>query len=196
MGLGATAIALTGGTALGLLAGLGNRFTEGGVMRLIDIVLSVPELLLALVVITLTGTGTANALLAVGFAGIPSYARIVRAQTHVVRRSVYVEAATALGIRRSTVVRRHILPNAIRAVLVLATIGIGGAISAGAALSFLGLGAKPPAAEWGDMLANGLQYVSNDWLMVAVPSAAITLTVLSITVLGREVRRRSEGRTT
>jgi peptide/nickel transport system permease protein len=195
MGLGATAIAVTGGTLLGLLAGLGNRLTESLVMRLIDMVLAVPELLLALVVITLAGTGSTNAMFAVAFAGIPSYARIVRAQTHVVRRSVYVEAATALGIRRSTVVWRHVLPNAVRAVLVLAGIGIGTAISAGAALSFLGLGAKPPAAEWGDMLANGLQYISNDWLMVAVPSVAITLTVLSITVLGREVRRRSEGRT-
>lgn len=196
MGLGATAIAVTGGTVLGLLAGLGNRFTESLVMRLVDVVLSVPELLLALVVITLAGTGTTNALFAVAFASIPSYARIVRAQTHIVRRSTYVEAATALGIRRSTVIARHVLPNAIRPVLVLSTIGIGTAISAGAALSFLGLGAKPPAAEWGDMLSVGLQYISNDWLAVAVPGAAITLTVLSITVLGRELRRRSEGRTT
>jgi peptide/nickel transport system permease protein len=196
MGLGATAIAVTGGTVLGLLAGLGNRFTESLVMRLVDVVLSVPELLLALVVITLAGTGTTNALFAVAFASIPSYARIVRAQTHIVRRSVYVEAATALGIRRAGVVARHVLPNAIRPVLVLSTIGIGTAISAGAALSFLGLGAKPPAAEWGDMLSVGLQYISNDWLAVAVPGAAITLTVLSITVLGRELRRRSEGRTT
>lgn len=196
MGLGATAIAVTGGTLLGLLAGLGNRFTESLVMRLVDVVLSVPELLLALVVITLAGTGTTNALFAVAFASIPSYARIVRAQTHIVRRSAYVEAATALGIRRAGVVARHVLPNAIRPVLVLSTIGIGTAISAGAALSFLGLGAKPPAAEWGDMLSVGLQYISNDWLAVAVPGAAITLTVLSITVLGRELRRRSEGRTT
>lgn len=196
MGLGATAIAVTGGTALGLLAGLGNRFTEGLVMRLVDVVLSVPELLLALVVITLAGSGVTNTLFAVAFASIPSYARIVRAQTHLVRRSTYVEAATALGIRRSTVIVRHVLPNAIRPVLVLSTIGVGTAISAGAALSFLGLGATPPAAEWGDMLSIGLQYISNDWLAVALPGAAITLTVLSITVLGRELRRRSEGRTT
>ena len=194
MGLGATALAVAGGTLLGLLAGLGNRWTEGIVMRLIDVVLSVPELLLALVVITLAGTGTTNTLFAVAFASIPSYARIVRAQTHIVRRSTYVEAARALGIRRSTVVVRHVLPNAIRPVLVLSTIGIGTAISAGAALSFLGLGAKPPAAEWGDMLSIGLQYISNDWLAVALPGAAITLTVLSITVLGRELRRRSEGK--
>ncbi|MDP9842422.1 ABC transporter permease [Streptosporangium lutulentum] len=196
MGLGATAIAVAGGTVLGLIAGLGSRLTESLIMRLIDVVLSVPELLLALVVITLAGAGSTNAMFAVAFASIPSYARIVRAQTHIVRRSTFVEAATGLGIRRSTVVWRHVLPNAIRPVLVLSTIGIGTAISAGAALSFLGLGTEPPAAEWGDMLSNGLQYISNDWLLVAVPGVAITLTVLSITVLGRELRRRSEGRTT
>ncbi len=195
MGLGATAIGVAGGTLLGLLAGLGNRLLEGTVMRLVDVVLSVPELLLALVVVTLLGSGVANALFAIGFASIPSYARLVRAQTHIVRRSSYVEAATALGIRRFTVIRRHVLPNAVKPVLVLATIGIGTAISAGAALSFLGLGAKPPAAEWGDMLSTGLQYISNDWLMVAFPGVTITLTVLSVTVLGRELRRRSEGRT-
>ena len=196
MGLGATTIALAGGTVLGLLAALGTAFTEGAVMRLIDIVLSVPELLLALVVITLTGTGTTNALVAVGFAGIPSYARIVRAQTHVVRRSTYVEAARALGIRPRAVILRHVLPNALKPALVLSTIGIGTAISAGAALSFLGLGAKPPEAEWGDMLSLGLQYIDTDWLAVAIPGLAVTLTVLSITVLGRELRRRTEGRTT
>ncbi len=195
MGLGATAIGVTGGTLLGLLAGLTNRWVEGAVMRLVDVVLSVPELLLALVVVTLLGSGVTNALFAVGFASVPSYARLVRAQTHLVRRSTYVEAATALGVDRFTVIRRHVLPNAVKPVLVLATIGVGTAISAGAALSFLGLGAKPPAAEWGDMLSIGLQYISNDWLMVAFPGATITLTVLSVTVIGRELRRRSEGRT-
>jgi peptide/nickel transport system permease protein len=194
MGLGATAIGVAGGTLLGLLAGLGNRFTDGVVMRLVDVVLSIPELLLALVVITLMGAGTGNTLLAVGFASIPSYARMVRAQAQVVRRSAYVEAAAGLGLRRSTVVARHVLPNAVKPVLVLSTIGVGTAISAGAALSFLGLGAKPPAAEWGDMLSTGLQYISNDWLAVALPGAAVTLTVLSITVVGRELKRRSEGR--
>jgi peptide/nickel transport system permease protein len=195
MGLGATAIGVTGGTLLGLLAGLGNRFTEGAVMRLIDVVLSVPELLLALVVITLLGTGVGNALFAVGFAAIPAYARIVRAQTHLVRRATYVEAAGVLGIRRITVLWRHVLPNAVRPALVLASIGIGGAIAAGASLSFLGLGARPPAAEWGNMLSIGMQYISNDWILAAVPGLAVTLTVVSITVLGRELRRRSEGRT-
>lgn len=195
MGLGATAIGVAGGATLGLAAGLGGRFTESLIMRVIDVVLSIPDLLLALVVIAIMGTGTLDALLAVGVASIPSYARMIRAQTHVVRRSAYVEAATALGVRRFTVIRRHLLPNAIKPVLVLATIGIGTAIGYGASLSFLGLGTKPPAAEWGSMLSNGIQFINNDWLMVAIPGIAVTLTVLSVTVVGRDLKRRSEGRT-
>jgi peptide/nickel transport system permease protein len=151
MGLGATAIGVAGGATLGLAAGLGARLTESLIMRVIDVVLSIPDLLLALVVIAILGTGTIDALLAVGIASIPSYARMVRAQTHVVRRAAYVEAATAMGVRRLTVIWQHLLPNAIKPVFVLATIGIGTAIGYGASLSFLGLGTKPPAAEWGSM---------------------------------------------
>jgi peptide/nickel transport system permease protein len=195
MGLGATGIGVAGGTLVGLLAGLGNRFSESLIMRLVDVVLSIPDLLLALVVITILGAGLVDALLAVGFASIPHYARLVRAQTHVVRRAAYVEAATTLGLRRLTVIRRHILPNAVRPLIVLATLGIGTAIGAGASLSFLGLGVKPPAAEWGSMLSIGIQYINNDWLIALFPGVAVTLTMLSVTVIGRELRRRLEGRT-
>jgi peptide/nickel transport system permease protein len=194
MGIGATGIALVGGAVLGLLAGLGSRATETVVMRVLDIVLAIPELLLALIVIALLGTGTEHALLAVGVATIPYYARMVRAQTHVVRRSGYVEAATGLGIHRAGVIWRHVLPNAIKPVLVLATIGVGTAIAVGASLGFLGLGAQPPAPEWGSMLAAGVQYISIDWMLVAIPGVTITLTVLSVTVLGRDLRRRAEGK--
>jgi peptide/nickel transport system permease protein len=195
MGLGATAIGVGGGTTLGLLAGLGGRITETLIMRLIDVVLSIPDLLLALVVIAILGTGTLDALIAVGVASIPAYARMVRAQTHVVRRSAYVEAAAGLGIRRLSVVWRHMMPNALKPVLVLATIGIGTAIGYGASLSFLGLGTKPPAPEWGSMLAEGIQFINNDWVMVFIPGVVITLTVLCVTVVGRDLRRRTEGRT-
>lgn len=195
LGLGATALAVVGGPALGLLAGLGNRVTDGVVMRLVDVILSVPDLLLALVVITLLSTGTTNTLLAVGFAGIPHYARMLRAQVRVIRRSTWVEAAEVLGLSRSRLVLRHVLPNALKPLLVLATLGIGNAVAAGAGLSFLGLGARPPAAEWGQMLATGTQYIANNWLTVALPGVAIAATVLSVSVVGRDLRRRSEGRT-
>jgi peptide/nickel transport system permease protein len=194
MGLGATLIGVAVGTTLGITAGLSGGFVESTIMRVIDVVLAVPALLLALVVIAVMGTGAVDALVAVGIAAIPAYARIVRAQTHVVRGTPYVEAATALGASRLTIVRRHVLPNAIKPLVVLATLGIGTAIGYGASLSFLGLGTQPPAAEWGSMLANGIQYINNDWVMVLIPGVAVTLTVMSVTVVGRDLKRRSEGR--
>lgn len=195
MGLGATAIGVAGGTILGLIAGLGNRVVDQILMRIIDVLLAIPDLLLALVVIALLGRGMTDALFAVGIAAIPNYARIVRAQTRVVRRSQYVESAVTLGLSPLQVIWRHVLPNAIKPLLVLATLGIGTAIGVGASLSFLGLGAQPPAAEWGSMLSTGIQFISNDANQVIVPAVTITLTVLSVTVVGRALRRWSEGRT-
>lgn len=194
MGLGATGIGLAGGVTLGIIAGLAGGVIESFIMRVVDVVLAVPALLLALVVIALMGTGTIDALVAVGVAAVPGYARIVRAQTHVVRRTPYVEASTALGASRRAVILRHVVPNAMKPVVVLGTLGIGTAIGYGASLSFLGLGTQPPAAEWGSMLAAGIQYINNDWVMVLIPGLAVTLTVLTVTVVGRDLKRRSEGR--
>ena len=132
--------------------------------------------------------------IAVGIASVPRYARLVRAQTQVVRGAGSVEAATTLGLGRAAVIGRHVLPNAIKPVLILATIGIGGNITAGAALSFLGFGAPPPAPEWGTMLAIGRNFLANAWWLVAWPALAITFTVISITAIGRELLRRSEGK--
>ncbi|GLW10912.1 ABC transporter permease [Microtetraspora sp. NBRC 13810] len=195
LGFGAIAIALVGGGLLGVLAGLGNRFVEGLIMRLSDVGLAFPELLLALVVITVAGGGTWNALVAIGVANIPNYARVVRAQTLSIRRSTYVEAAHALGLSGPRVVLRHVLPNAVKPVLILATIGVGTALVAGSALSFLGLGTPPPEPEWGSMLSTARNFISRAWWYGVFPGAAITLTVISVTVVGRWLRLRSEGRT-
>lgn len=194
MGLAATAIGLSIGIAVGLFAGLGHRIVDNFLMRLIDVLLAFPDLLLALVIITFWGQGLVNAVIAVGVASVPRYARMVRAQTHIVRNAQYVEAAVTLGLRRSTVILRHVLPNAIKPILILATIGIGGKIAAGAALSFLGFGAPPPSPEWGSMLSVGRNFLSNAWWLVAAPGVAVTLTVVSITALGRELLLRSEGK--
>lgn len=193
MGLAATVIGLGGGVAIGLAAGLGHRFLDGLLMRFVDVLLAFPDLLLALVIITFWGQGLLNAVVAVGVASIPRYARLVRSQTTKVRSATYVEASVTLGIRRSTVIWRHVLPNAIKPVLILATIGVGGKIAAGASLSFLGFGAPPPAPEWGAMLAVGRNFLANAPWLVAAPALAITLTVVSVTALGRELMRRSEG---
>jgi peptide/nickel transport system permease protein len=194
IGIGATAIGVIGGTAIGLLAGLNGRFVEASVMRLLDVTLAIPEILLALVVIGIIGGGTENAILAIGAGSIAYYARITRAQTHLVRRSGYVEAARTLGLPAWRVLVTNIVPNVVRPVLVLATIGVGSAIGAGASLSFLGLGTPPPAPEWGAMLSVGRNFISNAPWLITYPAAFLVATVLSITVVGRELRRRSEGR--
>lgn len=194
LGVAATAVGLLLGTLLGLTAGLGPRWLDGAVMRVIDVLLAFPDLLLALVIITFFGLGQLNIILAIGIANVPRYARLVRAQTLVVRGAGYVEAATTLGLPRHLVIWRHVLPNAIKPILILATIGIGGNIVNGAALSFLGFGAAPPAPEWGGMLAMGRNYLANAWWLVAWPALAITLTVVSISAIGRELLRRSEGK--
>ena len=196
MGLWATAIGLSVGIGLGLAAGLGHRVVDGLIMRFIDVLLAFPDLLLALVIITFWGQGLLNATIAVGVASVPRYARMVRAQTKLVRKSAYIEAALTMGLGRVSIIWRHILPNAIKPILPLATIGIGGKIAAGAALSFLGFGAPPPSPEWGAMLSVGRNFLSNAWWISAAPGLAITLTVVSVTALGRELLYRSEGKRT
>lgn len=194
MGVGGTIIGVGFGVLLGLAAGLGRRWLDTALMRFVDILLAFPDLLLALVFIAFWGQGLLNATLAVGVSSVPRYARMVRAHTLRVRSSSYVEAAGTLGWHPAVILWRHVLPNAIRPVLPLATIGIGTKIALGAALSFLGFGAPPPSPEWGGMLALGRNFMDNAWWLVAVPGLAITLTVVSITVLGRELLLRSEGK--
>jgi peptide/nickel transport system permease protein len=193
LGFGAIAIGLVAGTVLGLLAGLGARWVDTVLMRTMDVGLAFPELLLALVVIAVAGGGTRNALLAIGIASTPSYARLVRAQTLGVRRAGYVEAARATGLSETSVVLRHVLPNAVKPVLVLATIGVGTATVAGAALSFLGLGTTPPTPEWGSMLSTARNFIELSWWYGLFPGLAITVLVLSTSVLGRHLQRRAEG---
>lgn len=196
IGLAATAIGLSLGIAVGLFAGLNHRWVESAVMRFLDVTLAVPDLLLALVIIAIIGGGMFNAIIAIGLGSVAYYARIVRAQTHKVRKAPYVEAASVLGYSRFSVIWRHVLPNSIKPVLVLAPIGIGSAIGAGASLSFLGLGTPPPAPEWGAMLSVGRNFIANAPWLILVPSVFLVATVLAFTVVGRDLRRRSEGRTT
>jgi len=194
IGLAATAVGLGLGTLLGLLAGLAPAWLDNLLMRAVDVLLAFPDLLLALVIITLFGQGTTNLILAVGIAAVPRYARLVRAQTLTIRRAGFVEAALTLGRRPRAVVLSHVLPNAVQPVLILACIGLGSAITAAAALSFLGFGAPPPAPEWGATMAVARNFMANaPWLM-AWPALAITLTVISISAIGRDWLRRSEGK--
>lgn len=196
LGLGvlAMAISLGLGVAVGLFGGLGGKLSDGATMRFADVMAAIPNVLFALLVIALWGQSTINVILAIGIATMPRYARMVRTQTRAIRGAPFIEAATSLGLRRSTIIWRHVLPNAIKPALLLAVIGIGDKIAFAATLSFLGFGSPPPAPEWGAMLANGRSYVSIAPWLVAAPAVVVTLTVLAITAVGREIIRRSEGR--
>ncbi|ABD12125.1 ABC-type dipeptide/oligopeptide/nickel transport system, permease component [Frankia casuarinae] len=195
LGAGATALGAGIGATVGLAAALGGRFADGLLMRLVDLLLAFPELLLALLVITIVGPGSVNAAVAIGIAAVPSYARVVRSRALVVRHAGFVDAGVALGLPRPVIMLRHIVPNTLGPLLVLATVGIGTAIISGSALSFLGLGTKPPAPEWGAMLADGRGVIDTAWWVVVFPGAAIAATVVAVTVLGRHARLRVEGRT-
>ncbi|MER5626216.1 ABC transporter permease [Streptosporangium sp. NPDC002544] len=195
LGLGSTCLAVIGGAVLGLAAALGGRLADQAVMRVADILLSLPQLLVALLVITVLGGGTANVVLAIAIAFVPGYARVVRAEALVVRRSGYVEAARGLGLRRSTLIVRHILPNALGPLLVLAGVGFGTALIAGSGLSFLGFGTRPPAPEWGAMLSEGRDFLQTAWWIGLFPGAAITATVIAVNVIGRSAQSRFTRRT-
>jgi peptide/nickel transport system permease protein len=193
-GVTATAVAVAIGVLIGLTSGLAPRWVDNVIMRALEIALAFPELLVALVVIALLGSGTGNVIIAITIAAVPVYARIVRVSTLQVKNSAFVEAATALGQPRSLVILRHVLPNVLGPLLVLATVGIGTAIISGAGLSFLGLGPVSPTPEWGLLLSDGRGSLANAWWIAVFPGLAITVTVIATTVFGRFLQRRFEGR--
>jgi peptide/nickel transport system permease protein len=195
LGAGATALSVLAGAVLGLAAGLGGRVADQVLMRLADVLLALPPILLALLAVAVLGSGTVNVALAIAAAFAPGYARIVRAETLVVRRSGYVEAATTLGLPRPALVLRHVVPNALGPLLVLATVGFGSSLIAASGLSFLGLGPQPPTAEWGAMLDQGRDFLQTAWWLGVFPGAAITLTALVVNVVGRQAQARFTRRT-
>lgn len=188
IGVGATLIASAGGIVLGTLAGLAPRAVRQLLVRLLDIMLAFPDLLLALLAITVLGRAPENTLLAVGLAGIAGYARLVRAQVLQVRLSGYVQHAVALGEPPMVIILRHIVPNTLRPLLVLATVGIGYSILSASALSFLGLGVTPPTAEWGALLSEGRNFLDSAPWVSLLPASVVALSVIAITLLGRRVQ--------
>ncbi len=184
VGLIAIAIGATVGITIGLIAGYYGGWLDAGISWLTDVLLSFPDILLALAIIAVLGPGVTNAMLAIGIAFIPSFMRLTRGNVLAIREMGYVEAAHAIGTPATQILLRHILPNALRTLLVLLTLGIGSAILAGAALSFLGLGAQPPTPEWGAMLNAGQKFIRQAWWLTVFPGLGIFLTVLAINLIG------------
>ncbi|MEV0379439.1 ABC transporter permease [Nonomuraea sp. NPDC050643] len=195
IGVAATTLAVTCGVLLGLAAGLSPKWLDEALARSFDVLSTLPELLLALLVVAITGPGTGNVIFAIAIAQVPNYARVIRAQTFVVRHSGYVEQAVTFGRSRLTITAGHVLPNVLGPIPVLATIGLGQAVIASSGLSFLGMGPQPPAAEWGAMLAEARNYLRVAWWEAFFPGLAITLTVACLTIAGRRLQGRFEGRT-
>lgn len=181
----AVAVALAVGGLIGLLAGFVRGWVDEVLMRIVDVLLSIPAVLLSLAMITALGYGTVKVAIAVGVASVASFARVMRAETLRVRQSLYVEAARSVGTRWYVTLWRHVLPNAAGPVLVLAVLEFGLAILAVSALSFLGYGAPLPAPEWGSLVAEGRNYLAVAWWLCAMPGLAIAATVLAVNRISR-----------
>ncbi|MDJ1137479.1 ABC transporter permease [Streptomyces iconiensis] len=194
IGAAATAIAMVTATVWGLAAALLGRFADAVLMRVADVFLALPGLLLALMVILVMDKGALSTTAAVAAGTAPGLARVVRAQALVVRLSGYVESAIALGVRTPLTVLRHILPNALSPLLVLAPVSLGTSISAGAALSYLGLGLQPPTPEWGTMLTESQAYLQQGWWTALFPGLLLVATVLAVTAVGGHVGGHARGR--
>ncbi|RLP83128.1 ABC transporter permease [Mycetocola lacteus] len=193
VGVGATLVGLIIGGLLGITAALSGPRTDAVISRVIEVLYAFPSLLLALLFIAIAGTGVTTLVFAVGIGTAPGYARILRVQTVKVAGSGYLEASLALGWGPRHRLWHTIVPNVVRPLLILATLGVGQAIVWASALSFLGLGAAPPAAEWGTMLADGRNFIQLAWWIAVFPGLAITVTALVTTVLGRYIQRRTDG---
>ncbi|MBD8594699.1 ABC transporter permease [Pseudomonas sp. CFBP 8758] len=196
VGLAATALAMSIAIVLGLLGGLGGLRTDRGVGWLLEVLFAFPSLVLALLFVAIFGSGIGPLIIATGLGAAPGYARMVRGQVLAVRNAGYIEAARALGHPTRRIIRRQLLPNAMRPLIVTLTMGVGQAIVWASALSFLGLGARPPTPEWGTMLSMGRDFIANAWWLTFFPGLFIVLTTLSTTVAGRYLQQRLEGRLT
>jgi peptide/nickel transport system permease protein len=193
-GLGAVAIALATGLVLGLLSGVVGGWTDLLFMRLVDIMMAFPSILMALVVVSVLGQGTVNVMVAVGVSLVPTFVRLVRGDVLSVKEHAYVESARALGCGQGRLALRHVLPNILAPVIVLATVAIAWSIILGASLSFLGLGPRPPIPEWGIDLSNGRNYLLRAWWIASAPGVCIMLTVVAVNLVGDALRDELDPR--
>ena len=188
IGIAVVAVSVAAGTILGLVAGFFRGVVDIIIMRLMDITLTLPSLLLAIVIVAILGPGLMNAMLAVAIVLLPHYGRIARAAVITEVAKDYVTAAKVAGAGRLRLMFKEVLPNCVAPLIVQATLGISTAILDAAALGFLGLGAQPPLPEWGTMLADAREFVLRAWWVVTLPGIAILVTVLAFNLLGDGLR--------
>ena len=194
VGVGVVAFSALFGALIGAIAGFAGGWVELLLVRIIDVFLAFPGILLAIALAGILGPGVGNLILALGIVGWVGFARLTRAQILSLKSRDHVLAARALGVRAPTLVLRHLLPLTLAPLIVEATFGVAAAVIAEAGLSFLGLGVQPPAASWGSMIRDGVAYMLVAPHLVVAPGAAIMLVVLSVNLLGDQLRDRFDVR--
>ncbi|MDR1741041.1 MAG: ABC transporter permease [Synergistaceae bacterium] len=188
VGFIAVGIALVVGGMLGALSGYYGGWIDNAIMRVMDVLLSIPQTLLAIAIAAALGPGLFNLMIAVGISAVPTYARIVRGSVLSIRGMEFIEAAKAVGSSDTRIILRHIIPNSMAPIIVQSTLGVASAILNAAGLSFIGLGIQPPYPEWGAMLSGGRQYIRDYPHLTLYPGLAIMLTILALNFLGDGLR--------
>ncbi|MBS3990993.1 MAG: ABC transporter permease [Erysipelothrix sp.] len=188
IGFIAVGIALFVGGFIGAVSGYFGGIFDTLFMRLVDVMLAVPTILLAISIVAVLGPGITNLMIAVGVSSIPSYARIVRANVMSIKEMQYIEAARAMGTTNVSIILKHVIPNTLAPVIVQSTIGVAGAILSAAGLGFIGLGIQPPNPEWGSMLNAGRHFIRDHPHLTTYPGLAIMITILSLNLLGDGLR--------
>lgn len=188
VGLLSTAISSVVGTLLGAIAGFYGKTLDNIIMRIVDVMLAIPAILLAISIAAALGPGLGNVMIAVSIGAIPSFARIVRAGVLTVKEREFVEAARACGASDLRIILKHILPNCMATIIVQATLGVASAILSTSGLSFIGLGISPPTPEWGAMLSAGRQYIRDYSYIVLFPGLAIAITIFALNLFGDGLR--------
>jgi len=188
IGLVSVSISCVLGIILGCIAGYYGSLVDNILMRIVDIMLAIPNILLALSIVAALGTGFFNLMLAIGIGAVPGYARIVRASILSVKEQEFIEAARATGASDWRIIMQHILPNCMAPIIVQATMSIANAVLSAAALSFIGLGISPPTPEWGAMLSSGRSFIRDYWFVVTFPGMAIMITVFAFNLFGDGLR--------
>jgi peptide/nickel transport system permease protein len=188
VGIVSVVIGAVAGSLLGMIGGYFGKWVDIVCLWLIDVMLAFPGLLLALAIVAVLGPSLTNVMIAVGIGSVPVYARLMRGQVLSLKRREYVESARASGAQAGRIIFLHILPNSMSPLIVLASLGIAGAILTGAALSFIGMGAQPPSPEWGAMLSSGREYLRHEWWIATFPGLALAITAFGFNLLGDGLR--------
>jgi len=188
VGLISVSIALSIGGFLGAIAGYYGGRLDNAIMRVLDVLLAIPTILLAITIVAALGASVLNLMIAVGVSNIPGFARVVRAAVLSVKDEEFIEAARAIGANDFIIIVRHVLPNSMAPIIVFATLKVASSIMGISSLSFIGLGVQPPTPEWGSMLAGGRAYIRDYMYIVMFPGLAIVMAVLSLNLIGDGLR--------